>query len=256
MRLSNDGCERVDSVLDVTTCASLRAHLRARHAAARSAELLSCEAFFGRIASPLDRRLDMRLSLASDAVRSALRWAVAAVAPQVDAFLAATDGDGRSDGVLCELSSLIALPAAARQPVHSDTTGDAAAIVTVFIALQDVTEEMGPTLVWPRTHSRASLGLRADVEWSGAAARVRARAALDGSDAPFAATLPAGAALIMDSRLAHCGGENRSNTERILLYFSVRAASRPGAGSTLSLLEEYSSHPLLVSFQWFYLIYF
>ena len=234
MSLDSDGYAVANAALDASTCAALRDRVLAHHDRARAAmkrgELDEVYAF-GRIAAPMDRRLDMRLPLALS-VRSALREVLAHVSPLVDTFLHG------GDGVLVELSSIISLPASSAQPVHADTTDDEASIVTIFIALQDISLEMGPTLVWPRTHSRvACLIDPAPVQWPCAAARAR-------SQESTPATLRAGAALVMDSRLAHCGSANTSDVARVLLYFSFRRVDNCGEGSTRSLLREYAAPAL------------
>ena len=46
--------------------------------------------------------------------------------------------------------------------------------------------------------------------------------------------------MVMDSRLLHCGGQNRSKKRRRLLYFTVNAPHCKPAGGTYSLLSEYA----------------
>ena len=227
--LRSAGYTIANSAVGASTCAALRARVLDHHDRARDAmsrgELDEVYAF-GRIAAPMDRRIDLRLPLALS-VRAALHQAAAHVGPIIDAFL-----DG-GDGELVELSSLISLPASSAQPIHADTTDAEPSIVTVFIALQDISLDMGPTLVWPRTHSRDACRIDpASAPWPCAAARARGRA-------PTPGTLRAGGALVMDSRLAHCGAANASDVARVLLYFSVRRVDGCGTGSTRSLLREY-----------------
>jgi hypothetical protein len=153
------------------------------------------------------------------------------------------------EAILCECSVLSSDPGAAAQPVHCDTsfqgadpTAPIARLVTVFVALQDVDASMGPTLLFPRTHTQDAhhqLWLQPK------------------SDCPpllrdhprELAVLAAGDALVMDSRLWHQGGANRSDRRRSLFVLSFLSAggSRP-RGSTYSLLP--GIHPPRLSDLW------
>ena len=76
-----------------------------------------------------------------------------ALAPLREAF-SGTLGD---DAELFELAALVSDPRAPRQPAHPDTPfrpNDGAAIITAFVALQDIDEDMGPTIYLPGTHTR------------------------------------------------------------------------------------------------------
>ena len=89
---------------------------------------------------------------------------------------------------------------------------------SVFIPLTDQTYEMGPLLAWPGTH----YGEPPELPMSDVV--------------PMMA--PAGSLIVMDSRLYHCGGENRSDTPRPVMYFTVKGTGPLPQGSTLSLLAE------------------
>ena len=55
---------------------------------------------------------------------------------------------------LLELAALVSDPQSSRQPVHPDTNyRQNLCAVTTFIALQNVTEAMGPTLFIPETNT-------------------------------------------------------------------------------------------------------
>lgn len=60
-----------------------------------------------------------------------------------------------SDALLVELGVIASHPGAEQQTIHSDVDydGDARRVYTSFVALQDVTLEMGPTCIWPATHT-------------------------------------------------------------------------------------------------------
>ena len=57
---------------------------------------------------------------------------------------------------LVELGAIVSLPGAACQQPHSDIAAEAdCLLLTCFVALQDVDEAMGPTRIWPGTHTQA-----------------------------------------------------------------------------------------------------
>ena len=80
----------------------------------------------------------------------------AALEEALSPLRAVLGGSVGENAELFELAALVSDPRAPRQPVHPDTpfkAGDGAAIVTTFVALQDVDESMGPTGFIPQTHT-------------------------------------------------------------------------------------------------------
>jgi hypothetical protein len=199
----------------------------------------------------------------------------------------------KADPVLYELSTLISDPGSQRQVVHPDNPmvgggagagagaggllahGDDGAaassstatstppsppvLLTCFVALQDVTEDMGPTLYLPGTHTAEAHARFFDAAPSAGAAA----AGFGGSDGDDSsqmvpaspkeellssrpkvrALLRAGDCALYDSRVLHCGTANRrqemeegadnaesSPSSRALFYFSFRnpAIGDPG----------------------------
>merc|ERR1740138_983288 len=102
---------------------------------------------------------------------------------------------------LCELSALVSDPGSPAQPIHHDIQCDGTnPRVTVLVALQDVTAEMGPTLLFPRTNTpewHLNFLERGDMF----------EHLLDSSH--IVGLLRAGDAVMYDARLLHCGGANR-----------------------------------------------
>eukprot|EP01065_Artemidia_motanka_P051554 TRINITY_DN9120_c0_g1_i1.p1 TRINITY_DN9120_c0_g1~~TRINITY_DN9120_c0_g1_i1.p1 ORF type:complete len:1134 (+),score=208.98 TRINITY_DN9120_c0_g1_i1:58-3459(+) len=166
---------------------------------------------------------------------------------------------------LCECSCLVPHPGARAQPPHSDTTSrtladsGAALCVSVFIPLVDVTPDMGPLDAWPGSHGVLQLmpdPLRHLAPPEGSPPfreffseeeeldyhRKHASAPQDPRGVLFrrvAFAVPAGSAVVMDSRLMHRGGANCSDRRRPVFY--VTFASEKGAfpeGSTYSLSEK------------------
>ncbi len=82
---------------------------------------------------------------------------------------------------------------------------------TVFIALQDIEEDMGATIFLPRTNSRDShtqhKGSKKDIFLAGCEYRQ--------------GLLKKGDLTVMDSRILHCGDSNYSK-RRVLLYFTLK----------------------------------
>jgi ectoine hydroxylase-related dioxygenase (phytanoyl-CoA dioxygenase family) len=103
---------------------------------------------------------------------------------------------------------------------HPDTPykpGDGAAVLTAFLALQDVEDDMGPTAIIPRTHT-AEAHARFNNKDDGG----RERVALLRELPNHVGTLRLGDANLIDSRLIHAGGSNDSSKRRVLFYVSFR----------------------------------
>ena len=145
---------------------------------------------------------------------------------------------------LFELAALVSDPGAPRQPVHPDTGYkegfDEPAVLTGFLALQDVDEDMGPTVFLPRTHFAPVHARFNDKEGNGKNELLKS--------APQAlGLLGRGDMSLFDSRLLHCGDANRSNKRRILFYFSFKAGNqRPPPGTMLAALRGTKLDELLV----------
>ena len=158
-------------------------------------------------------------------VESAVRKVLLQVAPLIRSAL----GEGAT---VCELSALVSDPGASAQPVHHDTEfGVCPRRISVLCALQDVCPDMGPTTLWPGTHTP---------EWH-ACFQERGpelEALLEGQEeedapggrfGPVKGVLRAGDALLYDTNLLHCGGENRSEApgrRRALLVISAQVEER------------------------------
>jgi len=190
-------------------------------------------------------RQDLHLSLGGSTARRLLRATLDKVAPVLIETM------GTDEATLVEFSSLHSHPGAASQPPHADTDQRCGrCLVTVFVALQDVAPEMGPTVVWPRSHlrpsstspeqvvARAAAATATDASTcristvydAAATAAAAAHASpvrlpplpqdsggesaggtlglLGGWRGGVPALLAKGSALIMDSRLVHCGSAN------------------------------------------------
>lgn len=138
------------------------------------------------------------------------------------------------DAEMYELSSLICDDDANSQPIHPDTQyQEQCPLYTVFVALQDVDEGMGPTIFLPGTQnndSHTQLFSKNVLEKDTFLAQSQYKQAL----------LKCGDVVIMDSRTLHCGHANWTS-RRILLYFTFRNPlfydSNPPRGSKFSDLK-------------------
>ena len=216
--------------------------------------------YFGNVASPPHRR-DLKLSLTREIKACLDELLASVVGPTMRNVL--TD-----DAELCELSALVSDPGAGAQNLHPDTqiTGPTAhcALLTAFLALQDVAPEMGPTEVVPRSHTAAahaalSAGDRGGggggegggigggggegvggTSGEGDSAGGEAALLAGGWLPPQPALLDAGDVLLMDSRAIHRGSANvGAGGRRVLMYASFQVPNNAPPGSTYSMLEEY-----------------
>lgn len=114
---------------------------------------------------------------------------------------------------------------------------DTALIFTSLLALQDVEPEMGPTHVWPGTHTvehHATL-------WSTSASGNKLSNVSDADKAFGVAhtqmTLKQGDLVLYDSRTMHCGGANISDKRRAVFCVSVMGPGIRPDGTTWTMLQ-------------------
>jgi len=185
------------------------------------------------IATGDETRWDLRLAL-TEPVRAALHELLRG---PVGVALAGLAG---GDAALVELAAVVSAPGAAPQVLHPDAEWSASGLVfTAFVALQDVSASMGPTLFLRETHTHeAHVAHAAGVEGPEginreflAAADVRA------------ALLRCGEAVVYDRRLLHAGGRNTSadGEDRVLFYVTFARVDVEGADlwNANSLRSEY-----------------
>ena len=184
-------------------------------------------------------RLQRRLPLSAP-VREAMRHSLSSLGPVLRSTLG-------PKAMMCELACIVANPGAPHQTFHRDAgemSQPGPGMVSVFIALQDVTCEMGPTVYIPRTHSDEAMA--ADQQLREAEERyldARKRAIADISHLPDAESaarayksmnraplLRAGDALVYDSRLRHCGSANICAEPRLIFNFGFAADGADEAG--------------------------
>eukprot|EP00747_Dinoflagellata_sp_TGD_P045524 gnl/TRDRNA2_/TRDRNA2_143887_c0_seq1.p1 gnl/TRDRNA2_/TRDRNA2_143887_c0~~gnl/TRDRNA2_/TRDRNA2_143887_c0_seq1.p1 ORF type:complete len:268 (+),score=38.38 gnl/TRDRNA2_/TRDRNA2_143887_c0_seq1:202-1005(+) len=176
-----------------------------------------------------ERRCDVKLPLTNDVLRNALQKIVERTLPVLSDLV--TD-----DGMIKELSCVVSDPGAKAQPWHPDDPPlqGGTPLYTLFVALQTVTEDLGPTELLLGTHNqRANNALR-----GGNAQRIVDAGTVQSVSAICA--MP-GDAYVMDSRLWHRGGANNATGtgRRRVLSISVQA---PGnsilRGESTSIRDE------------------
>ena len=119
-----------------------------------------------------------------------------------------------TQGEFYELAAVITNPGSDRQTVHPDLPFQSdAPLYVVFVALQDVTMDMGPTSFLLRTQTKESIELFNDHTKRDELLRTSKCAV---------STLKKGDAVVFDARLLHCGNANLSNSTRVLFNFSFR----------------------------------
>jgi len=146
-------------------------------------------------------------------------------------------------GEFYELAAVITHPGSQRQIVHPDLPFQKTApLYVVFLALQDVTEDMGPTSFLLKTHTSA----QNDKFNSGDEATKNSQ--LSGADCRLSC-LKKGSAVVFDARILHCGNANSSGDKpRALFNFSFRnpkvkgplgyeGSIRPGYCQAMSLSD-------------------
>lgn len=120
--------------------------------------------------------------------------------------------DATEDAVLVELSVLATEKGADRQVLHPDVAYDAPheTLYSVFIALQDVTQDMGPTLFVLNSHDKQTHDQLPKTKWTEKEFDVlRTKRAVE-------ALLKKGDAVLYNARTFHQGGENTSGRRALL----------------------------------------
>lgn len=166
-------------------------------------------------------RCDLTIPLGDDVISDALNEVMreSAVGYTISSILS-------DDAVLYELSCLMSDPGSQRQVMHPDTPfleGKGPVLYTCFIALQDISLDMGPTTWLPGTHTNDAHQAFMDSEVAKDGASESRKDALIKNHPAVLGTLKKGSCAIFDSRCLHCGTANRSEQSRALFYFSFKS---------------------------------
>jgi len=241
--LRREGVVRIDKVLSEEAADGLRAYCLNLRAESETDVREGGVGASYRFADVLLRtkRVDLKLPLFDSSVTNALHEIVNEQSGLLGHVIQHLLG---KHSPLYELSALISEPGSQRQKVHPDTpfggqtgsAGDDAPLYSVFIALQDVRLDMGPTTWLPRTHT-ASVHAEFTRDEASKDALLQLSPAVLG-------VLPKGCAAIFDSRTLHCGGANESpssaggDNDRALFYITFKNPKVVYAGNPGSLRPE------------------
>lgn len=219
--LRDDGAILVPNVLSDATAASLRNYCESRMAQSLAAVASNPDDEPDHFTTILTRkeRHDLKLDLEPPVV-DALVEALKVLGPFIRGVYHSTL---QSDELyLNELGAIRSTEGAPRQPLHSDTpwadNEGEPSILTMFVALQDVDEQMGPTMFLPGTH----LNEPVQAEMIGTPQKANVLR----SSPRRLGIMPAGACTLYDSRLIHAGGANDSPRGRWLFHASFAASKR------------------------------
>ena len=265
-----EGVLRIDHALSPEMTDKLRTYVLEQQVLAQvqtDLDMDSSQAFYG-VENARQHRCDLQLSLlrggyaadnnnkGGDAAAADDDLMVSHVVADSLQELVGADGSLRflyenlvtCEGELYELAAVITDPGSKRQQVHPDLPfQEEAPLYVIFLALQDVTVEMGPTSFLMRTHTQKENTIffnhdKKDDQLSGANCRL--------------STLKKGDAVLFDARILHCGNANDpvNGATRALFNFSFRnpkvtgdlgypGSIRPGYNGAMNLGD--LSHALL-----------
>ena len=228
--LRQEGVVKLDGILSASTAASLREQILERRDEAYAAVADAAtrgddddepwRKYFADVLlkGDLNQRCDLLLPLKGwPGIQQGLHEILVASNLLTNTLISTLGVEGGEDVTLYELSALISEPGSARQPVHPDNPyQEHPPLLTTFIALQDITAEMGPTTFIPKSNTAKVHARYDDVP--------RGRDGLLRESPSVVALLNAGDASLFDSRSLHCGGANSATDgdTRVLLYMSFR----------------------------------
>ncbi len=164
--------------------------------------------------------------------RTALQLLLNTVRPILSPLLSSnvTKGD---DSELFDLSAVVSDPGSAEQTLHFDQAHTAdPSVYSIFVALQDLTVDMGPTVYVPFSHRKEGIGTKEQ----------------NNLLQPQVGLMKRGDVVIFDGRIFHQGTANTSKKRRTLFYVSFKSnfknsqvsstSSNHNAGSLLSEIAE------------------
>ena len=230
------GLLRVNGVLLPEECAALREHVNALLLSSIKT-VASTETEFLHLFGPvMCRKARYDVLLPMDAtVRSAVQQVLTWAAPVIMELAGAKAS-------VCELSALVSDAGSDPQPIHHDTAlfeEYSCKRVSMLVALQDVDEDMGPTVLFPWTNTpdwHRVLKMRGE----------KFAELLQGSTQPHVlGTMRAGDAILYDTNVLHCAGANTSNSHicvgvrRTLLVVSCQVEDHTNASQHTNIRQGY-----------------
>ena len=231
--LKKDGVVLIEQVLTADTADALREYVLDQQQLAlqaTTADPTKARSFYG-VEQARAHRCDLQLSLlrggykADDNNDTSSDTASSHVLADALVELLGPQGSLRDlyehlvtpQGEFYELAAVVTHPKSPRQIVHPDLPfQDPAPLYVVFLALQDVSEDMGPTSFLLRTHTAAD-----SAKFTSGDLDVK-NDQLAAADCRLSC-MKKGDCVVFDARLLHCGNANASQDKvRALFNFSFR----------------------------------
>jgi len=230
--MSEDGVMRIDNVLDGETCDRMRKHvLRQQELAdvetAKNTAL--SEDYYG-VENRRKNRCDLLLSLVPGSEDDDVEDDID-ITLDVLRNVLGEEGTLRpiyeelvtNDGEFYEFAAVITNPGSDRQQIHPDLPfRKEAPLYVIFLALQDITEPMGPTTFLLGTHTKKERNKFDSSQMKDELlANAKSRLAL----------LKKGDAVLFDARILHCGNANEEEggSTRAMFNFSFRNPKESGS---------------------------
>eukprot|EP01060_Flectonema_neradi_P023530 TRINITY_DN3179_c4_g1_i1.p1 TRINITY_DN3179_c4_g1~~TRINITY_DN3179_c4_g1_i1.p1 ORF type:complete len:314 (+),score=49.16 TRINITY_DN3179_c4_g1_i1:52-942(+) len=217
--LSQYGALRVDGVADESDCEVLLQKLEHEYPRKPTGEHMN--------------HLNVGIVI-DEKVRTLMEKSIERIYPLINQLVGA-------NGLVEELAFMINDPGAKYQTWHADTvyTPKTAKMYSFFIALENITLDMGPTEVAPGITTPEMIKV---CEEDMSKSKISFCRNTISSVPNIGATMKAGDVLIMDSICQHRASENLSDKRRRLFYYTLASqdGERPD-GSTFTLLHPYKS---------------
>jgi hypothetical protein len=228
--VNKEGALRIDSVLSEDACDKLRAYVLEQQKLAE--EITNARVDLSTVYYGVENRRKGRCDLQLSLLRGGFVRDVDASAPVgeefplADALLELLGSKGTlrhlyeqlvtPEGEFYELASVITDPGSNRQTIHPDLPWRPdAPLYVIFLALQDVSVEMGPTCFLLGTQTQ-----KVNEAYNCGGAEEKDEV-LRSCNARLS-TLKKGDCVLFDARTLHCGNANESEETRALFNFSFR----------------------------------
>jgi hypothetical protein len=231
--MKRDGVLRINNALSAEVASKLRQHILDQQTIAvkeTERDARASKQYFG-VEQSRKNRCDMHLSLSRGGIQttsgensdSAGEENILADALQE---LLSSGGTLRplyealvsTEGEFYELAGIITNPGSNRQMVHPDLPFQKnSPLYVIFLALQDVTDDMGPTSFLLKSHTEKTINIFDSGDMEAKDEQLRK------ADCQLS-TLKNGDAVVFDARILHCGGANDVDKggTRVMLNFSFR----------------------------------
>ena len=228
--LDRNGVLRIDNVMSGDLADRLRDFVLQQQALAEietEKDVSLSKAFYG-VENARKNRCDLQLSLLKGGYKADRGGVVDESEPHtlVEALseLLGVNGTLRpiyehlvtNQGEFYELAAVVTDPGSNRQQVHPDLPHQSSApLYVIFLALQDIKEDMGPTTFLLKTHTKQENAKFMD--------QTQKDEQLKKADWRLS-TLKKGDAVMFDARILHCGNANDplKGSTRVMLNFSFR----------------------------------